>query len=133
MLTGALLESAEKLVRLGLKPTEIIEGYNLACKKILDESLLKTVVHEVKDITNNVEARKPIRSSIMSKQYGNEDFLADLVVKACLSVYDKEHFDVDSVRICKILGCGIESSEVINGMVFKKLVSYITNLQYDHV
>ncbi|KAJ6224238.1 hypothetical protein RDWZM_002783 [Blomia tropicalis] len=42
--------------------------------------------------------------------------------EACLSVYDKEHFDVDSVRICKILGCGIESSEVINGMVFKKLV-----------
>lgn len=122
LLTGALLESAEELVRLGLKPTEIIEGYNLAAKKILDEILPTTVVHEVKDVTSVEEIRKAIRTSVMSKQYGNEDFLADLIIKACLTVYDKNHFDVDSVRVCKILGQGIESSQSINGMVFKKLV-----------
>ena len=121
-MAGALLESAEELVRLGLKPTEIVEGYNLAVKKILDEVLPTTVVHEVKDVSNLDEIKKSIRSSVMSKQYGNEDFLADLISQACLSVYSNEHFDVDSVRVCKILGCGIESSQVINGMVFKKLV-----------
>lgn len=100
-----------------------MEGYNLAAKKILDEILPTTVVHEVKDVTNLEEIRKSIRSSVMSKQYGNEEFLADLISKACLTVYNNEHFDVDSVRVCKILGTGIENSQVISGMVFKKLVS----------
>lgn len=116
-----MLESAEDLVRLGLKPTEIVEGYNLAAKKILDEILPTTVVTEVKDVKNVEEVKRSIRSSVMSKQYGNEDFLADLITKACMLVY-KDHFDIDSVRVCKILGSGIESSQVVNGMVFKKLV-----------
>lgn len=100
-----------------------MEGYNLAAKKILDEILPTTVVREVKDVTNLEEIRKSIRSSVMSKQYGNEEFLADLISKACLTVYSNEHFDVDSIRVCKILGTGIENSQVISGMVFKKLVS----------
>lgn len=106
---------------MGLKPTEIIDGYNLAAKRILDEVLPTTVVAEVKDVKNVEDVKRSIRSSVMSKQYGNEDFLADLITKACLLVY-KDHFDVDSVRVCKILGSGIESSQVVNGMVFKKLV-----------
>ncbi|OTF80454.1 T-complex protein 1 subunit theta-like protein, partial [Euroglyphus maynei] len=119
-----LLENSEELIRLGLKPTEIIDGYNLATQKILEEFLPSVVVDEVKDLTNVSEIRKPIRTALMSKQYGNEDFLADLVIKAALSVYNREsgHFNVDNVRVCKILGCGIESSQVINGMIFKKAV-----------
>lgn len=119
----------EDLVRLGLKPTEIIEGYNLAAKHVLEEILPKTVVHEVKDFSNVEDVKKVVRTSIMSKQYGNEDFLADLIIKACLLVNDEASFNVDNVRVCKILGSGIESSQVIRGMVFKKLVCGYPNLK----
>lgn len=117
---------------MGLKPTEIIEGYNLAAQKVLDEFLPKTVVHSVSDVKNETEIRKAIRSSIMSKQYGNEDFISDLVIKACLAVHDGSgQFIVDNVRVCKILGSGIHSSQVINGMVFKKLVQFFSYLCSD--
>ena len=59
----------------------------------------------------------------MSKQYGREDLLASLISQACISTLtDKSHFNVDNVRVCKILGCGIQSSQVVQGMVFKRAV-----------
>lgn len=111
---------------MGLKPTEIIEGYNLASKKIIDEILPKLVVKEIKDLKNVDEIKDVIRTSIMTKQYGYEDFLTNLVIKACLAVFDdvNSYFNVDNVRICKILGAGIESSQVVTGMVFKKMVIF---------
>lgn len=36
VLAGALLEHAEDLLRMGLSPTEVIEGYETACKKALE-------------------------------------------------------------------------------------------------
>ena len=50
----------------------------------------------------------------MSKQFGHEDFLADLIAEACVSV-QPEHsaFNVDNVRICKITGSGVTASSVV--------------------
>lgn len=123
-MAGALLENSQKLIRIGLKPTEIIEGYELAAKKVLEDFLPKVVVDKVNDIKNSQLVRSVIRTSLMSKQYGREDFITDLVLKACLSVFNNSYLNVDNIRVCKILGSGIESSQVINGMVFKKMVSY---------
>lgn len=108
---------------MGLKPTEIIEGYELAADKVLDEILPKLVVHEVKDMKNTNQVLKAVRTSVMSKQYGNEDFLGKLITQACISILPKNgSFNVDNVRVCKILGSGIHNSQLVQGMVFKKLV-----------
>lgn len=59
----------------------------------------------------------------MSKQYGREDFLTSLISEACVSVLtEHSHFNVDNVRVCKIIGCGIQSSQIVQGMVFKRQV-----------
>lgn len=59
----------------------------------------------------------------MSKQYGNEDLLASLVSQACISILpEKTTFNVDNVRVCKILGGGLNNSQVVQGMVFKRQV-----------
>lgn len=59
----------------------------------------------------------------MSKQFGHEDFLATLIAKACVSILPEDTtFNIDNVRVCKILGCGLLRSEVVNGMVFKRQV-----------
>lgn len=133
-LAGALLDKAAELIRMGLKPTEIIDGFELAASKIIDEFLPNTTVTEVKDIRNIDEVSPALRTAISSKQYGNEDFLARLVAQACISVLptsqasgdfanEKEiSFNVDNIRICKILGGGVQQSHIVNGMVFKKLV-----------
>jgi len=119
---GALLESAEELLKMGLSPAEVIEGYNMACKKAL-EILPELVCYTVKDLRESAEITRAIKSSISSKQYGNEDFLSELIIKACLSVYPLQgNFNVDNVRVTKILGSGIYASEVVHGMVFPRQV-----------
>lgn len=123
VLAGALLKEAEDLVRMGLKPTEVAEGYELACKKAL-EYLESCACHEIKDAKSHDEVKKAVRTSVMSKQYGYEDFIADLIVKACSSIVPEKQmsFNVDNVRVSKILGSGLLSSEVVSGMVFKRAV-----------
>jgi len=41
------------------------------------------VVDEVKDMTDRAAMVRVIRTAVMSKQYGLEDFLAGLVADAC--------------------------------------------------
>ncbi|XP_002732584.2 T-complex protein 1 subunit theta-like [Saccoglossus kowalevskii] len=120
---GALLNSAEEILRMGLSPTEVIEGYEKALKKAL-EILPELSCGSIKDITDKEDVTRVIKSSIMSKQYGNEDFFAKLVTEACMSVYSNKKvvFNVDNVRVTKILGSGVLSSSVLQGMVFKRNV-----------
>ncbi|XP_070567693.1 T-complex protein 1 subunit theta-like [Ptychodera flava] len=119
---GALLENAEELLRMGLSPTEVIEGYENAGKKAV-EILPELCCGSIKDLHSKEDVIKGLKSSIMSKQYGNEDFFAKLVAEACLSVYLKNGtFNVDNVRVAKILGSGVLSSTFLQGMVFKRNV-----------
>lgn len=78
-----------------------------------------------------LQATSGIKTSIQSKQYGNEDFLADLVTKACISIFpEKTTFNVDNVRVCKVLGSGLHTSSVVQGMVFKRHVEgEVTNVK----
>ncbi|XP_072019103.1 T-complex protein 1 subunit theta-like [Amphiura filiformis] len=119
---GALLEYAEDLLRMGLSPTEVIEGYEIACKKTL-ELLPELCCGKLKDIKDVEEVGNAIKASVMSKQYGNEDFFSKLIAKACISVLqNNKTFNVDNVRVAKILGSGVLSSSVVQGMVFKRAV-----------
>ncbi|CRK38201.1 hypothetical protein BN1708_007666 [Verticillium longisporum] len=53
---------------------------------------------------------------------GHEDFLGDLVAEAVLSVLPKNPlgFNVDNIRVVKIMGGSLEQSRVVKGMVFPK-------------
>uniref|UniRef100_D3TM06 T-complex protein 1 subunit theta n=1 Tax=Glossina morsitans morsitans TaxID=37546 RepID=D3TM06_GLOMM len=119
---GALLEKAEELLRLGITTGEIADGYEKALAKAL-EVLPKLVCHEIRDCRNVEKVKECLKASIMSKQYGQEDFLTDLVAKACVAILpDNATFNVDNIRVCKIVGCGLTKSEVVHGMVFKRFV-----------
>ena len=124
VLAGALLKESEDLLRMGIKPTEVASGYELALEKALN--ILETLsCKEVNDVRNESEVLPVIRTSVMSKQYGHEDFLAKLIVKACTSILPNksESFNVDNIRVTKILGSGLLKSDVVKGMVFKRSVS----------
>lgn len=61
------------------------EGFQIALEKTL-EILPSLTCHEIKDIKNNAEQQvltNAVKSSIMSKQYGQEQFITELVLKAC--------------------------------------------------
>ncbi len=78
------------------------------------------VVDSVKDLRSHPELAKAIRTVIASKQSGSEDFLADMVAEAVLAVLPKQpvNFNVDNIRVVKIMGGSLEQSKVVKGMVF---------------
>ena len=82
--------------------------------------LLDLVVDEVKDIRSHKELSKAIRTVVASKQSGSEDILADMVTEAVLAVLPKNpvNFNVDNIRVVKIMGGSLEQSKVVKGMVF---------------
>lgn len=61
---------------------QVIEGYESACKKAL-EILPDCVCSSAKDLHDVKEAASLIRTAVTSKQYGNEDFLSNLIAQAC--------------------------------------------------
>ena len=132
MMAGELLNRAEPLLKMGIHPSEIVAGYEIAHKealKILESASLNagmvTGYHESKELQN------AIVTAVGSKQYGYGPLIADLVLEAARTVVSKGDlkpdsfktavpFNVDSVRVVKILGGSIHDSRVVRGMVFPR-------------
>uniref|UniRef100_A0A069DZ90 T-complex protein 1 subunit theta n=1 Tax=Panstrongylus megistus TaxID=65343 RepID=A0A069DZ90_9HEMI len=120
VLAGSLLENAQDLLRMGMTSADIISGYELAMEQAV-QILDSLVCVSISDCRDEEMVIKAVRTAVMSKQYGNEDFLAKLITKACISIMPEETtFNVDNVRVCKILGSSLLNSEAILGMVFKR-------------
>ncbi|KAH7117850.1 chaperonin Cpn60/TCP-1 family [Dendryphion nanum] len=122
VLAGELLKKAEELIRMGLKTSDIVLGYEkaqVAALKYLEE----LVCDKVEDIRSQEELSKAIRTVVAAKQSGNEDFLADLIAEAVLAVLPKNpvNFNVDNIRVVKIMGGSLEQSKVVKGMVFARV------------
>lgn len=116
--SGELMQQAENLIKIGLHPSEILIGYEKASKRCL-ELLEDLSCYSVQNIRDRSDIQNCIKSAIASKQYGLEDFLSGLIAEASLYAMpnDASRFNVDAVRVQKILGGTINDSVVIHGMV----------------
>lgn len=125
---GALLEHAEELLRMGLSPADVIEGYEMALHKA-NQVLETQVVSTVEDVRRKECVLPPLQTALGSKQFGNEDIFAELVSEACLPILPEnaKNFNVDNVRVAKILGSGVHSSTVMKGLVFKREVEGVVS------
>ncbi|KAF9646189.1 T-complex protein 1 [Thelephora ganbajun] len=118
---GELLKKAEYLLVMGLHPSEIIKGYELARVKTLAE-LEKLTTTQLPTPFTQKSLASALRPAIASKQYGYEDTLSDLVAEAAIAVMppNPKNFNVDNVRVVKVMGGSLSSSKVVQGMVFGK-------------
>ncbi|GAV81692.1 LOW QUALITY PROTEIN: Cpn60_TCP1 domain-containing protein, partial [Cephalotus follicularis] len=119
---GELIQNAEELIRMGLHPSEIISGYTKAINKtveILDE--LVEIGFENMDVREKGQVVPRMKVAVASKRFGEEDMLCSLIADACIQVCPKnqENFNVDNVRVVKLLGGGLQNSTVVRGMVLK--------------
>ncbi|KAI0800251.1 T-complex protein 1 [Fomes fomentarius] len=119
ILAGEMLKKAEQLLILGLHPSEIIKGYELASTKALAE-LEKLSTSSLPSPLTKSSLATALKPAIASKQYGYEDQLAELVAEASLAVMppNPKNFNVDNVRVVKIMGGNLAGSKVVRGMVF---------------
>ncbi|KAJ8649678.1 hypothetical protein MRB53_002701 [Persea americana] len=119
---GELLENAEELIRMGLHPSEIISGYTKGIDKTVE--ILNELVEsgsENMDVRNKDEVILRMRAAVASKQFGLEDILCPLIAEACIQVCPKNpaNFNVDNVRVAKLLGGGLHNCSVLRGLVLK--------------
>lgn len=126
VLVSELLTQAEKLLRMGLKASIVVEGFELAFARAQEimsgesEELLGSEHVSLKELG------PLLRSVIGSKQNGLEERLARLVSNAIditLPVSNPRAFNVDNVRCVKIMGASLASSHVVHGMVFNREAS----------
>lgn len=120
-LTGELLSQAESLVRMGLHPSDIIEGYKKAGAKSL-ELLDGMVAGTAEDCLIKEQVLPAITTAIASKQFGYEEALAQLVADACINACPSQvrSFNVDNVRVVKLDGDSVLGSRLVRGFVIAR-------------
>lgn len=123
ILAGELLKKAESLLTMGLHPSEVVMGYEMAVekgRKELEGDMILKDLSEIAGIPSQSDLAASIAPSLASKQPGSEEFLSNLVAEAALAVMPTtmKDFNVDSIRVVKVLGSGMSASRVIRGMVF---------------
>ena len=124
VLAGALLENAESLLAQNVHPTVIVDGYRKASRKALQ--YLKEIAEEVTANDKSI-LTKIARTSMQTKIVRTDsDYLADLIVKAVVSVAEKDNnkfvIDQDDVKVEKKAGGSIQDSNLIKGIVLDKEV-----------
>ncbi|XP_027158691.1 T-complex protein 1 subunit theta-like [Coffea eugenioides] len=108
---GELLQNAEDLIRMGLDPSTIY-----AINKTIQ--VLEELVEPGLDTTQVIFRMK---AAVASKHFGQEDILCRIVAQAFIQVCSKNpaNFNVDNVRVAKLLGGRLRDSIIIRGMVLK--------------
>lgn len=90
---------------------------------------------EKEQLTKLQSLQRGVRTAIGAKQAGYVEFLSKIVAEACITVMPKNsyNFNVDNVRVVKVLGGDIGQSQVIKGMVIPfdtmGMVKHIENAQ----
>jgi len=126
VLTGELLEKAEKLLDKDVHPTVIVEGYKKAADKareILDG------ISEGINPDDGETLRKIAMTAMGTKGVtGAKDYLAKIAVDAALQVKEtrdgKTKVDIDLVKVLKKHGKSLEETELVKGIVIDKEIAH---------
>ncbi len=123
MITGKLLENAEKLLDKKIHPTVITKGYRIAAEKaqeILNDLALR-ITSEDEDV---------LRQIAMTAMTGkgaedSKEMFAEIIVRAVKQVQHNGDINLNDIKIEKSKGDGIKDTELISGIVIdKERVSY---------
>ena len=123
---GALLEQAQKLLDKGIHPLKIADGFERACDIAVKR--IDSIQEEI-DIQKNENeflkkcATTALGSKVVSKC---QDLMADIAVKAVLSVADLERRDVnfDHIKVIAKTGGSLEDTTFVTGIIIDKDFSH---------
>ena len=101
---GELMVQDQRLIQMGLHPSEILIGFEKAAKKVYEE-MEKQTCYTLQNMEDGEEVKMCMKSAISSKQFGLEDLLSEIITKACLYSIPKgsRKLQVDNIRVVKIL------------------------------
>ncbi|MGA2682481.1 MAG: thermosome subunit beta [Candidatus Bathyarchaeia archaeon] len=122
VVAGELLGKAEQLIKKGIHPTLIADGYEKASEKALEtlDNIAITI-----SLENKNELKKIAATSLASKIISNlKEPLSEVVVSAIFSVIrevdGKNIVDLDDVMVEKKLGESLASTNLVKGVIINK-------------
>ena len=126
LLSGELLDKAEKLLDKDVHPTVIVDGYKVAAEKAIDIlDKLSIPIAEKDDVT----LRQVATTSMYSKGIAvAKEHFADIAVKAVKQIAEKSNgklkADIDLIKILKKHGKSLEETELVKGIVIDKELAH---------
>lgn len=122
VLAGELLKNAERLLDQEIHPTVISKGYRMAEQKA--QEILNKISENVTEKDTDI-LKKIATTAITGKgAESNKDRLAEICVNAIKQVLSHEDnrlvIDMDTVKLEKKVGSGVEDTELIQGVVIDK-------------
>lgn len=126
VLAGALLEQAEALLKKGIHPVRIAEGFEKAADVAIQRlaQIADTIdVHENNHEVLFATARTTLSSKIVQS---HQDKMARIAVDAVLSVADWDRTDVnfDRIRVEGKTGASLQDAQLVHGIVIDKEISH---------
>ncbi|KRH92833.1 T-complex protein 1, epsilon subunit [Pseudoloma neurophilia] len=122
LFASALLKEAESLIKIGIHPIKISNGFDIATKLIL--SFLDKIKEENKPSREILRAAAitSLNSKIVSK---DKDLFADICVNAITKIQDsRKDVDFELIKIVKKIGQSFSQSELIDGVLLDKSLSH---------
>jgi len=115
---GELLAKADALLRMGIHGSDIVLGYQMALEKVGEEMESLAVDFPV-DLHSAESLTAVLTPVIASKQYGYEEHFASVIGTACAQVMPENvlNFNVDNIRVAKMVGGDVLDTAVVKGMV----------------
>lgn len=118
IIAGALLSACELLLKKGIHPTSISDGFAVALKHSID------ILHDMStpiSLENKDHLQQCVITSLASKILSqNSAQLAPIAVDAVLRVMEPgtDNVDLNNIKIVKKLGGVIDDIEVVQGLIF---------------
>ncbi|KAJ0094380.1 hypothetical protein Patl1_16810 [Pistacia atlantica] len=126
VLAGALLEQAEQLLERGIHPIRIAEGYEMASRIAFEH--LDRIAQKFEFEVSNIEPLVQTCMTTLNSKMVNrcKRSLAEIAVKAVLSVADLERKDVnlDLIKVEGKVGGKLEDTELVYGITVDKDMSH---------
>lgn len=119
IIAGALLSACETLLKKGIHPTSISDGYAIALKHALE--ILNDMATSI-TLQDRDHLLQCVKTCLASKVLANQShILAPIAVDAVLRVMDSpeaKNVDLNDIKIVKKLGGTIDDLQVVEGLVF---------------
>lgn len=131
VLAGALLEQAENLIKKGVHPVRIAEGFEKAAAFAIEtlNQIAEPMLDDLSlDEANTHEALVTTAMTTLSSKIlqSHKRQMANIAVQAVLKVADRERRDVnfERIRVEGKTGGSLEDTELVNGIVIDKEMSH---------
>ncbi|MCP1661396.1 MAG: thermosome subunit [Methanocalculus sp. MSAO_Arc1] len=122
IMVGSFMEQAERLLKLGIHPTNISKGYSLGMRKALEilSELAITVSPDDKESLKKIATTAMVGKTIEAVREKASDIVVDAVATVATRTDEKITIDEDDILVKTQKGDSMDDIELVQGVIIGK-------------